>query len=359
MPAPNDKYSFIELAAMLPGGGMKRHRWVESEDHKAITAWRNEFGNRDVYASVCRFDRPDRGSNYVCDFFLDLDGDNLAEVREQALKACLLLNERLGIAFGSLDIFFSGAKGFHLLVPSEVFGEPDHQHALVVWRALAGRLAKEGVQNIDLGIYQASRILRLPNSINSKSGRHKIGIEFQELRDFGIDYVLDLARSPREYDSLAVPEFSPRASAWLRDAVEWSRKRKERRGVNSGTREGFRRGWRIPPCIRAIEAAPLLPDCIRHQSYLALAQYWAWLGAHPLEIEERIRRVDDRHPIQDTACIERMVKYGTQHPGFRGCQDAAFQRYCRAEECFLARKRRGVTDGVVEQERRGDEVDHG
>jgi hypothetical protein len=266
-----------------------------------------------------------------------MDAEDLGTARDETLKLCNLLMDRLVITPGSLDLHFSGAKGFHIILPLKVFGEPCCTEVLQVWRALAGRLAHEGVAHMDQGVYQNSRVLRLSNSINSKTGLYKIPIEYKELHDLGVDYVLDLAREPRKEESMAIPEESPKAVSWFDEAVQWLRSRRVKGNYRTERPYPFQIGWRIPPCIRNLEATTL-PDGIRHPAYLALAMFYSWIGAHPFEAEARIRQIDSRHPIADTSYISRIAVYGRTHPCFPGCKNPVLERYCNREACFRGNK---------------------
>jgi len=181
-------------------------------------------------------------------------------------------------------------------------------------------------------VYQASRVLRLPNSINSKTGLYKVPLEYKELRDFGVGHALDVARAPREEDSMAVPEESPKAVGWFQSAVKWCEGLEAKRAAHPPAK-GFREGWRVPPCIRNIETSTL-PDGIRHDAYFALAKFYGWIGMHPAESAERLHTIDGRRPIRDPKYIRRVAFYGVEHPGFMGCKHAAIMRYCEPSKCF-------------------------
>ena len=61
---------------------MRRGHWVRIDDADAITAWREKFRNRDVYASMCQFGQPRRNGGFVCPFLLDIDcRDDLMKAR--------------------------------------------------------------------------------------------------------------------------------------------------------------------------------------------------------------------------------------------------------------------------------------
>jgi hypothetical protein len=113
------------------------------------------------------------------------------------------------------------------------------------------------------------------------------------------------------------------------------------RGVQAHARrpvagKSFKRGWRMPPCIKAIEAAAL-PDGVRHHAYFSLARAFRRIGMHPDEIRERLEALDIRHPIRDPDYIGRAVEWGCAHPGFPGCQDESLRWYCRPQDCFYAK----------------------
>ena len=334
----NNIYAWIELAAILPDGSMVRNQFVLADDATAISAWRNKFDNRDVYAGICRFTQSSRESPYICPFFLDIDWENNLEgAHGETLRVCNLLIEHLGIAPEYLDIYFSGAKGFHVIVPLEVFGQPTYQNMMAIWSGLAKRLAKEGLTHIDLAVYQPSRVLRLANSINSKTGLYKSPLEFKELRDLGLDYVLEIAKSPREEDSMAIPEECPQAIGWFNDAVDWVQARiayRKDEGVHH-----FKNGWRKPPCIRKLETATL-PQGTRHTGYFEMSRFYAWINMHPLEAEDHIRRIDDRNPIRDPDYISRVVHSARKYKGFSACGKQVFMQYCDQKRCFVERFRK-------------------
>ena len=179
------EFPWIELAGRTEDGQMFRNQFVRVDDTKAIARLRERFNNTDVYRSVCQLAEPDRKARYICPVFFDMDAPDLEEARRNTLMACDLMMDRWDVSMSSLDIFFSGAKGFHLLIPLEVFNGFSSSHLMRLCRSLARRLMKEGVQHIDLGVYQPARLLRLVNSINSKTGLCKVPLEYKELRDLG------------------------------------------------------------------------------------------------------------------------------------------------------------------------------
>ena len=80
-----------------------------------------------------------------------------------------------------------------------------------------------------------------------------------------------------------------------------------------------------------------LPDGARHQTHLSLARFYRHIKMHPEGIWERLETLDRRNPIRDPDYIERVIKWGCDHPGFPGCDDESLRRYCQPESCFYAR----------------------
>lgn len=329
-----DPYPWIELGAKLDSGAMVRGEYVHASDGETIRKWRERHVNRDVFASIARFNEADRTSKYVSDLFFDIDAADLRVARDEALRACRLLRQRIGVEFDSLDIFFSGAKGFHLVVPRPIFGDPEGSHIIMIWSCLARRLAEHGCPHLDLTIYQTSRLWRLPNSINGKTGLCKIPIEYKELADLGLDYILDLARQPRDFDTMVVPTESPKATKWMYDALMWAKQRSRRWPRISGVNAC---GWRLPPCIRAIERSTL-PDGVRHEAYFHFARYMATICAAPEEILDRLTEIDARHPIHDHEYLDRVARRAARYTGFRTCPRIPLARFCDPNTCWLVQR---------------------
>jgi hypothetical protein len=71
--------------------------------------------------------------------------------------------------------------------------------------------------------------------------------------------------------------------------------------------------------------------------YFALARFYAWVGAAPEEIEERLRIIDQRNPIGDGDYIERTAGNARKYAGFAGCNGRGFEGFCDPADCYLGR----------------------
>ncbi|MCC6682829.1 MAG: hypothetical protein IT445_18165 [Phycisphaeraceae bacterium] len=339
------KYNWIEVGAKFhspEGVRMCRHRYATVDDAATIAAWRARFDNRDVFTSVCLFPEADNRGPGICPLYLDIDGkEGREQARDQALKVIELLADRLGLHPETMDIFFSGHKGFHIEVPLENFGEPKDSRLIYVWHQLAKRLVKEGLNCVDSCIYQYNRLWRMVNSQHGMSDLFKVAIEHGELQDGGMSRVLELAQFPREFESFAKPRECPKAIGWCDEALAWHEQRRRRK--NQTTYQGspqFRGrgwGWRRPPCVRYVEQQAVLEDGTRHAVYQALVRFYASIGMHPEEMIEQLGIIDARNPIRDPDYIERLVRQDWKYPGITGCPNEALAPYCQAGGCFLMR----------------------
>jgi len=137
------------------------------------------------------------GDLYADAFPLDIDCGDLELARQNAVKAVAYLNTEFSLSPDDITYYFSGNKGFHLMIDAKCFGgftgSPD-----LYWqmKELAYEIA-EHVDNLDMKIYDAVRIFRVPNSKNDKSGLYKVELSFDELQNLTIYEIKELALNPR------------------------------------------------------------------------------------------------------------------------------------------------------------------
>lgn len=131
-------------------------------------------GVKDVITNKLLFD---------IDFEHDLDRA-LQETR--SLEAFLNLSK---IGPNSTEIYFSGNKGFHVIVTMDQFFTPKEMKQIIL------NIQKEKPLQIDLSVYDYSQILRVPGTRHQKSGLFKIPISLNTLFEFGMDEIKERAVS--------------------------------------------------------------------------------------------------------------------------------------------------------------------
>lgn len=177
-------------------------RTVSSKESKTWTSSENS----EEYQSVYEFDSIDFSKNKIRGpLFFDLD-TNLStrrqynELKRQVRKLyeCFA---KWNVSNSEIELFFSGSKGFHFVIPAEVLKINFREDWNYVNRVFAEILKNDyGVSLIDLAVYDKRRMLRLPGSINYKSRLYKIPLSFAEFDKISLKQLRELAKiKPREY----------------------------------------------------------------------------------------------------------------------------------------------------------------
>lgn len=99
-----------------------------------------------------------------------------------------------------LRIYFSGHKGFHVVLPIELFvGEPEVIGITPgAVRGTAMDLAR-GIASFDQSIYDVRRLIRIPNRQNMHSGLYKVALTYEQLRTMHVDEIRMYAVQPRPH----------------------------------------------------------------------------------------------------------------------------------------------------------------
>jgi hypothetical protein len=126
---------------------------------------------------------------------LDIDRADLADALADARRLVTFLHHRYPEAEGDVPVYFSGGKGFHVLVELAHNPPPTvgfHRTARTFAEVLA---ARAGV-GIDTAIYDVNHIVRLPNTRHAKTGLVKRRIDTDALFRLDIDGIREHAKHP-------------------------------------------------------------------------------------------------------------------------------------------------------------------
>lgn len=164
-----------------------------------------------------------QGPRYADYLPLDIDlppkGSNLEHLRKLCVDLLEYLQQEFDIELKYIPIYFSGSKGFHIYLPTNIFGFKPQNNLENIFKSTALMLFSclPIHEFIDNKIFSRNRWLRLPNSINEKRGLYKIPLTINELRDLNNNEIINLAKSPRK-DNRVNPRQVP-LSKLLRDHV--------------------------------------------------------------------------------------------------------------------------------------------
>jgi len=137
---------------------------------------------------------------YYDNIVIDIDN---AEI-EKIINFLDNLKQVYEINLFNIGLFFSGNKGFHILIPSKLFGLQPASNLNIVVKNIAKYLASD-IIDIDTQIYNKTSTLRLVNTKHSKSGLYKIPLYYSELHTLSIDQIRELAHNPRKENSFMLP----------------------------------------------------------------------------------------------------------------------------------------------------------
>lgn len=173
---------------------------------------RNEFIERcrytDVYQCVYLYETDDKENiekaPLIAPFYLDMDAniknnDDYIDIRDKTVRLVYILHSIFCIPISQIQIFFSGHKGFHIIIDQKILGLRKSLSRLNdVYKAWAIHLSLEyDIPNIDTRIYDRRRLLRIPNTINGKTGLFKVWIPFDILKTSTYDFIKQYAKYPK------------------------------------------------------------------------------------------------------------------------------------------------------------------
>lgn len=275
---------------------------------------------------------------------IDLDHPDLAPAQEAARRLQSFLLERWAIDPKGLQVYFSGAKGFHLLLDGRVFGRLAPSTRLpIIFDALRRHLAQEIAEplreTVDLSIKDRVRLLRLPNTVHEKSGLYKIILSAAELESFGAEEVREAARRTRpltvtdETGFLSRVEIETnRAAAELFERV--------RRQTARLTRKPFVYRLRRPadPTMLRFRCAGMeriwqshVEPGSRNNCAIRLASEFRLMGLSEDETAEKLSHWNTRNgidlPPEEIRAVVHSA-YGRRYPYRYSCRDAILRRYC-------------------------------
>lgn len=277
-------------------------------------------------------------------FPLDLDHPELIPALEAAKRFYEFFRSQWIVDAGAIQVYFSGSKGFHLMLDTRLFGRVAPARNLPVVfdalrRHLAQRLPEPLRPTVDLTIKDRVRLLRLPNTIHEKSKLYKVILSPSELESLGPQEIRDLARQARPLTQTdwtgLVSQGSVAASAEARELFERVRRQSARL-----MRKPFSYRFRRPADLAKIDFrcaamqkiwASRIEPGYRNNCAIRLASELRLLGLTREETEAKLLDWNRRHGIElPTQELQSVVQSAFQHrfPYRYSCRDPILRRYC-------------------------------
>jgi hypothetical protein len=210
--------------------------------------------------------------------FTDLDSRDLEKSLLTAKQMVSFLTENWKLPYESVLVYFSGHAGYHVMIDHRVFGVVSPSPDLnVVFAVIRKELPKKArvtyPETVDQSIGDKARIIRLPDTINIKSGLRKIQLTIPELFELGTEDIKEKAKKKQplyftDLTGMIPTEYvkpNPKATEFYTLALRRVRKR--------------------PRVIQKIQTNPSFPDHDDPIKYLCPARQGLW--NHKIEEEYR------------------------------------------------------------------------
>ena len=276
------------------------------------------------------------GMLYMPDeFLLDVDGENPDRAKQKATGLTILLDD-LCIPY---RIYFSGT-GFHLGIPGQAFRwKPSPDLHLKV----KDELQDKGIyEYADVSVSDKTRLIRVVNTLNSKSKLYKIPLEHSELHK-SITEIQKLAKTQRSTYKWTTLECEPVFDVLKRKAKASD---KEFETVTLGRNPDP--VWY--PCIQTMMAGT--GQGSRHQIALRIAGYLRWRYPEHivrLIMEDWRQRVDIVKSPFTKAEMDKIVTdcyEGHAGNGYNyGCTDVHMDNHCQSTcRLYKAKKSQNMMD---------------
>jgi DNA primase catalytic subunit len=206
---PNNSW-FIELGGRLKNDIFRRNiicNAAQSDYIKKVSRLKAECNNTDVYVCTYSFDNNDnrKTANLYSDLYFDIDGDlstneGYALLHDTAKKLLCLLKVKLLLQENEIKIYFSGSKGFHFIIPATIFGISPVKNLNDIYKSIVvyfKRIVSDTNDYIDTKIYDRVRLIRMVNTINSKTGLYKVQINEKQFYSFSRNDLLEYSSKPQ------------------------------------------------------------------------------------------------------------------------------------------------------------------
>jgi len=172
---------------------------------KELKKYYNEHTNDKGNNTLSGYDK----SVYADCITLDIDNENLNVSLETTRKFLQQLQYNYDVDPKYLKVIFSGSKGFHIRIPGELFGgfiPSTHLHQQI--KFLAEKLT-DGFENFDYSIYNRTGLIRVENTINSKTSLLAVPLNADEIMKLSMDKIKKLATQVRSVEVMDPDELNP------------------------------------------------------------------------------------------------------------------------------------------------------
>lgn len=263
----------------------KSSPWKRMEITQVAKFQQEEAYNYNCFATVQRFASQERikGEAFIAPLYFDLDHEGDPSVSQaDAIKLVEFFTNEFGVKLTDIWIYFSGSKGFHVLVDSRSIGIQPRADLHKIYKHIAGYLIHRlELTSLDVVVYTSSRMLRLPNSIHQKTKLFKIELSFEELQTMKLEDIKKRAEMPRKdraVERTEKVELRQKAAHFYNDKMnEYLQAAATKSKAVENQKFRFQKG-KPPVCVTDILENGWKKDGDRNQATVQLACYFKDAG---------------------------------------------------------------------------------
>ena len=243
---------YIELGGKI-NGVFKRNILIESSKKEETL---NKYDFTDTYSTIYSYDNKNQDlANVIAPLYIDLDINDLEKDYDKLRKDVLLLIRKLKTVFhlqdDNIQIFFSGSKGYHLIIPYQVFGIQPSRDLNDKYKLIATELKSYTItKSIDTRIYDSKRLFREPNTINTKTGLYKVYMTLDQVRNYTYEELIERASSKQDIGEVNIEYNIKSDEAFNRMINEL--KERQKKTINHKVARQMLQNKELLPCVKYI-----------------------------------------------------------------------------------------------------------
>lgn len=324
--------------------GFKRNIFGDISIVRPIREAQNNTG---LYKTAFYYSSKDPYDSYIYgDFFMDFDSEDDVELaKEDLLYAVWFFHLKLGfnLPMEAFHIYFSGMKGFHLMIPATYFGYQPSMKLDEYFKWVANEVNyRSPNKTLDLGIYERRRLFRLDNSIHQESGLYKIPLHYDELVNLSLEEIQELAKKPRRitYPPAVYSKQANKEWEYYKEDYE-AFKRMQREKV--GRAPTIKKGVTPEPIQEIIDRGPV--KGLRNETLAALTSFYKNQGYDRDEILDLLLEWNNgsttEREVKTTmnSILSKDLNYGLNR--FKSLAEGEIASYEEDYEEYREKKRRG------------------
>ena len=296
------------------------------------------------------------GDAFAPRLFLDIDDPEISKALDSARRILLLLLHDWKLPHKAVQCYFSGSKGFHIMIDSRVFGDVrPSRNVHVLFSKVREAIAKQARVNMDLTIKDKLRLFRIPNTINGKSGLYKIQLTIHEITKLKTEQIIEKAGKPQNLLNVDMPGLLPAINVKPNNkalnvyAKALSMTEERRVIVNIDYSLSIEEPEKVLCEARKQIWLSHIEEGLRHSCAMRMLSQFHVSGFGK---EKSLGLMAEWNRNNNIALPEReivsMVKsvYASPHPYSYGCRDSILQNFCpyrdRLKECESYRRFRDL-----------------